>query len=662
MDVISIRRNSLLLSRLKSLFDLKKFAHSFVEHGDEEKSSVRRYKSSHLSPESKLGKMDTSHCTQLDSRNLGIESSMISEPSWTVLKILQNRGFKAYLVGGCVRDLLLNRKPKDYDIITTAKLKQVKRHFYRSQIVGRRFPICIVHVKNTVIEVSSFETAAQGTIEKERFLAARKPSTCHKSDLVLWRDCMRRDFTVNSLFFNPFENKIYDYANGLRDIRSLKLRTLIPAQISFTEDSARILRAVRIAARLCLSFSKEIKSAVSNLSFSVLSISQSRIMMELNYMLSYGAAQPSISLLQRLGLLEILLPFHAAYLTQQGSKYGENSTMLMKLLYNLDRVSSCEQPSHSGLWVGLFAFHMALVETPQHPLVVLSLASLLYYGNWKEAIHHARLQIEVPICFEPELLEATAYVSDRELVERVIQLAILIQESVQVLTDADSLHIMMENFPGSTCSGLVFVSKNMRRYIADVFGGIDGLITRNTQGRTSFDIDYDMLQKRDVKELRFVIGKIVRETLCCAVDHEVMARREEDQVEKEIVEKQQMSSSCKSLPAKNTVSNDDVFTRVKREPQQKKEEKQLATQKQKVVKIEDKKYVDANLKVTGKERLSLSQSKVANMPNKVENCKEEITPSTCNVPESGVAAKHNKRKSQANKGKGSLGPLSALFK
>lgn len=201
----------------------------------------------------------------------------------------------------------------------------------------------------------------------------------------------------------------------------------------------------------------------------------------------------------------------------------------------------------------------------------------------------------------------------------------------------------------------------MRSYIANVFGGIDGLIKRNTQGRTSFDIDYDMLQKRDVKESRFVIGKIIMETICCALDHEVTARREEDQVVKDIVEKQQKSSACQSLPAKNMMFDDDVFTRVKRELQQKKEEKQLATKKQKVVKTEDNKYVVAKLKVTGEERLSLSRSQVANMPKTVENCKEEITHSKCNVPEGGVAA-DKKRKSQASKGKGSLGSLSALFK
>lgn len=108
--------------------------------------------------------------------------------------------------------------------------------------------------------------------------------------------------------------------------------------------------------------------------------------------------------------------------------------------------------------VGLFAFHTALVEKPQHPLVVLSLASLMYYGNWKEAIHYARLQIEDPVCFAPELLDATACISDHELAESVIQLANLIQDSVHVLTDADSLHETMENFPGCTCSGLVGTS------------------------------------------------------------------------------------------------------------------------------------------------------------------------------------------------------------
>ncbi|KAK1384003.1 hypothetical protein POM88_021738 [Heracleum sosnowskyi] len=188
------------------------------------------------------------------------------------------------------------------------------------------------------------------------------------------------------------------------------------------------------------------------------------------------------------------------------NKYGENSTMLMKLVYNLDRASSCEHPSDSGLCIELFAFHMALIEKSQYFLVVLSLASLLYYGSWKEAIHHARSQTEVP---EPKLMEATPFISDRIISERVIQLANLIQEFVHVMTDANSLHEMMETFSGCTCSGLVFVPKGLRSYIANAFGGIDRLMKGNMQGHTSFDIDYDMLKKCNVKDSRFVIGKLL---------------------------------------------------------------------------------------------------------------------------------------------------------
>nr|GEY76676.1 polynucleotide adenylyltransferase family protein [Tanacetum cinerariifolium] len=111
--------------------------------------------------------------------------------------------FEAYLVGGCVRDLILNRIPKDFDVITTADLHQVKKQFHRSVIVGRRFPICRVSIKGSVIEVSSFKTLAKHSEDKERFLQSQMPKGCDKSDLKLWKNSMHRDFTVNS---NPEMN------------------------------------------------------------------------------------------------------------------------------------------------------------------------------------------------------------------------------------------------------------------------------------------------------------------------------------------------------------------------------------------------------------------------------------------------------------------------
>ncbi|KAL0380612.1 UNVERIFIED_CONTAM: Poly(A) polymerase I [Sesamum angustifolium] len=178
---------------------------------------------------SSSGQVEFAKWRKLDSGRLGIAKSMISVPSWTVLRNLRAAGFEAYLVGGCVRDLLLNKVPKDFDVITTARLKQ--------------------------------------------------------------------------------------------------LRTVIPAHLSFKEDEARILRGLRIAARLNLSFSKETEAAIYSLSPLVAHLDKSRINLEMNYMLSYGAAEPSLLLLKRFKLLEILLPFHVFVPQNMGKR--------VKHIYNI---------------------------------------------------------------------------------------------------------------------------------------------------------------------------------------------------------------------------------------------------------------------------------------------------------------------------------------
>lgn len=133
----------------------------------------------------------------------------------------------------------------------------------------------------------------------------------------------------------------------MSDLKSLKLRTLIPAHASFQEDCARILRGLRIAARLCLSFSKDTERAMYDLSASIGGLDKFRLMLEVNYMLSYGAAVQSICLLQRFNLLNILLPFQAAYISQH--RATKNSMMLMKLFFNLDKLVSCDHPADSSL-------------------------------------------------------------------------------------------------------------------------------------------------------------------------------------------------------------------------------------------------------------------------------------------------------------------------
>ncbi|URE38537.1 Poly A polymerase head domain [Musa troglodytarum] len=313
-------RSASLVARLHTLVsDRQRWNHSSTgENGDT--GSV-------LPPEE--GSYDQSSWKTVDSRAVGIRRSSISSSTWTVLNILQRKGFDAYLVGGCVRDLLLKKTPKDFDVITNATLKQIKKQFRRCIIVGRRFPICQVHVQGSIVEVSTFDTNDKDVKTQKKDVPSQVSNGCDVNDFVRWKNSM-----------DPW--------------------TVIPAHLSFDKDCAR----------LGLQFSKE-TAAARDLSSSILTLNESRLRMELNFMLAYGAAESSIRLLHKFKLLDILLPIQAAYLADQSRKQvAQGSTMLMKLFSNADKLLAADHPADSILWLALLAFHLALVENPQDALVV----------------------------------------------------------------------------------------------------------------------------------------------------------------------------------------------------------------------------------------------------------------------------------------------------
>ncbi|XP_004287737.1 PREDICTED: uncharacterized protein LOC101302293 isoform X2 [Fragaria vesca subsp. vesca] len=505
MAITSLRGNNtpFFFSRLKLLLNhQQRLAHAFSEAPQPRPKMV---------PEE--GLIDMSKWKKIDSRVFGITRAMIPDSSYHVLRILRGRGFEAYLVGGCVRDLILKRVPKDFDVITTANLKEIKRQFHRSRIVGHRFPICMVNIKGSWIEVSSFETVANNHSDKEVTIS-EIPKGCGKKDFIRWRNSMHRDFTINSLFFDPISNKIYDYANGMADLNSLKLRSLVPAKLSFKEDCARILRGLRIAARLRLSISKETETAIHKCSSSILTLTTSRIMMEMNYMLSYGAAEPSLCLLWRFNLLKLLLPIHAAYLDQQSiRKFPQNSTMLMKLFSNLDKVVTVDRPSDCSLWVALLVVHMALVSHPQDALVVFSFASILYHGGCEKGLKSARDDAQVTVDYLPEISIPSACKSEEQLEKEVSRFASLVLDSIAALTATESLVEGMSKYPETPCSGVVFVPKRTAQGVAEIFRVLaDDIKSYNTK-RKSYVIDYPLLQKGFLCETSFVLGKIILETM-----------------------------------------------------------------------------------------------------------------------------------------------------
>ena len=213
-----------------------------------------------------------------------------------VARALTKGGFKAYIVGGAVRDLLLEKHPKDFDIATDARPNQVRKLFPRSRIIGRRFRL--VHVfsgRDKIIEVSTFRS---------------KTGSAPTGNIygTLGEDATRRDFSMNALFYCPFKKQIIDYVEGLRDIRHKRVRSLTPPRDSFREDPVRMIRAVKYAAMLDLKLPYAIRRAIRRLRFLVEECSKERLTEELYKILQSGHAQSIFINAGRLGLLEVLIP------------------------------------------------------------------------------------------------------------------------------------------------------------------------------------------------------------------------------------------------------------------------------------------------------------------------------------------------------------------
>lgn len=175
-----------------------------------------------------------------------------------IVKTLQSEGFEAYLVGGCVRDLLAGIHPKDFDIATNASPQQVKRNIPNSYIIGRRFRLVLVKRGDTQFEVATFRrTASQveisdedNVIEGDNFFGTAE------------EDALRRDFTINALFYDPGTHRLIDYVSGIKDIESETLRMIGEPKARFIEDSIRILRAIRLSHKLSFTLDPELRAAI----------------------------------------------------------------------------------------------------------------------------------------------------------------------------------------------------------------------------------------------------------------------------------------------------------------------------------------------------------------------------------------------------------------
>ncbi|XP_023876310.1 uncharacterized protein LOC111988755 isoform X1 [Quercus suber] len=453
---------------------------------------------------------------KLSSEELGISTKLISKPTKTVLNGLRRKGYEVYLVGGCVRDLILKRTPKDFDVITSAGLKEVRKTFSRCEIVGKRFPICHVHVNDTIVEVSSFSTSGSGSKSSCKFgNYFSKPSGCNEHDYIRWRNCLQRDFTINGLMYDPYTKIVFDYMGGMEDIRKAKVRTVIPANVSFVDDCARILRAVRIAARLRFRFTREIALSVRELSSSVSRLDKGRILMEMNYMLAFGSAEASLRLLWRFGLLEILLPIQASYFASQGfRRRDERSNMLLSLFSNLDKLVAPNQPCHSSLWIAILAFHKALVDQPRDPLVIAAFSIAVHSGgSLFEAVEIARRISQPHDQSFDELLDPRDLDFNNALIDHVFDLAASVKTVLCKMTDPCYVSQAMSKYPQAPCSDLVFIPWALSLRVSKIFECVIRGMERGSVPRRGKKINYESLALGSLKEVRHVFARIVIDTI-----------------------------------------------------------------------------------------------------------------------------------------------------
>lgn len=177
-----------------------------------------------------------------------LQKNHFSHAALSIIERLQVNGFEAYFVGGCVRDLIFGLTPKDFDIVTNARPKQIQRLFSRSLIIGRRFTLVHVRVRGELFEVSTFrkEALSQQKDENPTMIEQDNQYGCLSDDLY------RRDFSINALYYDPFAEILVDATGGLEDIHSRTLRCIGEAKRRFIEDPVRMVRAARYSAKLRL--------------------------------------------------------------------------------------------------------------------------------------------------------------------------------------------------------------------------------------------------------------------------------------------------------------------------------------------------------------------------------------------------------------------------
>ncbi len=274
-----------------------------------------------------------------------ISRAEISDNALKVLYRLMNAGYKAYLVGGGVRDILLGLKPKDFDVVTDAHPEQIRELFRNCRLIGRRFRLAHVRFGPEIIEVSTFRACHSGGGEEAESEEGRilRDNVYGTIDDDVWR----RDFTANALFYNIEDFSIVDYVGGVQDIQQRQLRLIGDPAARYREDPVRMLRAVRFAAKLGFEIHSDAAGPIPELAGLLNDIPPARLNEEFLKLFLAGAAEKTFKLLREIGLFSQLFP-QLQQLFDESEHFRE---LPLQAFINTDKRIADDQPVTPGFLV-----------------------------------------------------------------------------------------------------------------------------------------------------------------------------------------------------------------------------------------------------------------------------------------------------------------------
>ncbi|MDR2632055.1 MAG: polynucleotide adenylyltransferase PcnB [Treponema sp.] len=248
----------------------------------------------------------------------GIRVSAVDPKAVYIIESLQSRGYETYIVGGAVRDLILGKSPKDFDIVSAASPTRIKKLFHQARIIGQRFRLVHVRFGTQVFEVSTFRSLKDG-------LTSNTFGTIEE-------DVLRRDFTLNALFYDPLKELVVDYVGGIPDIRKKRIRPIIPLATIFNDDPVRMIRALKYAAATGFTLPLPLKWKIKQQAPLLAGISPSRLTEELFKIIHSSSAVQIVEKLISFGVYEFLQP-HASHLMK------EEAAFRSRYLDSLKRIS-----------------------------------------------------------------------------------------------------------------------------------------------------------------------------------------------------------------------------------------------------------------------------------------------------------------------------------